>query len=624
MTNTLRATGTTATGTTATTTPRPVHGLTIVDVFKDTARANAGRTAMRWRGENGWESLTWAEYERAVTEVATALRRWGLAPGDRVGVLAANRPEWHIADIGTLAAGLVTVPVYQTNAASQVGYVLAHSGARMCFVENLDQLAKVLLRRNDLPALERVIVMEDVSGLDDGFIVSLAQLRAAGAASPHDPSRGLDDLAKEIAGADLATLVYTSGTTGPPKGTMITHANVMATMRSLTSLVDIRPDDRFLSFLPLSHITERSISNFGQIVGGSETWFARSVATVLDDLQACRPTILFAVPRVWEKFQDGILEHVAAQRGVSRLLADRYLTLAATRSAARSRRGSVPGDVVASAEYQVLDRVVGRAIRHRLGLDRARIVACGAAPVHPDLLRWFHGIGLPIAEGYGQTEVSLCTSTNTPDDTRVGTVGRPIPGVSVRIADDGEIQVRGDNVCAGYWNDDAATAELIDADGWMHTGDLGRFDTDGYLQVTGRKKDLIITAYGKNISPEEIETALRMEPLIAQAVVVGDGRPYLTALVTVDAEAVADWAQHEGRSLDVEALSEDPGLRAALDQAVERVNASHSHAEAIRRWRVLPRELTLAGGELTPTLKVKRNVVVDRWSELIAEMYATP
>jgi long-chain acyl-CoA synthetase len=241
-----------------------------------------------------------------------------------------------------------------------------------------------------------------------------------------------------------------------------------------------------------------------------------------------------------------------------------------------------------------------------------------------DLLRWFHAFGLPIAEGYGQTEVSLCTSTNTPDHTPIGTVGRPIPGVSVKIADDGEILVKSDNVCAGYWQDPAATGELIDTDGWMHTSDLGRLGPDGYLQVTGRKKDLIITAYGKNISPEEIETGLRMEPLIAQAVVVGDNRPYLTALLTIDTDAAAEWAARQGRSLDFEALTSDHDLRAELSRAIERINAVHSHAEGIRRWRVLPSDLTMSGGELTPTLKVKRHVVVERWADVIDEMYAAP
>jgi long-chain acyl-CoA synthetase len=592
--------------------PSPVRGTTIVDVFKETARAHAARTAFRWREQEEWRSLSWGDYERSVAGVATALRDWGLVHGDRVGILATNRPEWHIVDIATMSAGLVSVPVYPSNAASQVCYVLAHSGARVCFVENVDQLTKVLLRRSELPALEHVVVMDDVNGLDDGFITSLDDLRASGTSTRESATGRFDELVKEVKPTDLATLVYTSGTTGPPKGTMITHANVMATMRSLTSLIDIRPDDRFLSFLPLSHITERSISNFGQIVAGSETWFARSIATLAEDLRACRPTILFAVPRVWEKFQDGILEHVAAQRGPARLLANRYLA-GATGPSGRH-----------NVAQRVLGRVVGHKIRRQLGLDHARIVTCGAAPVHPDLLRWFHGIGIPIAEGYGQTEVSLCTSTNTPSDTRIGTVGRPIPGVSVRIADDDEILVKGDNVCAGYWQDEAATSELIDPDGWMHSGDLGRLDADGYLHVTGRKKDLIITAYGKNISPEEIETGLRMEPLIGQAVVVGDNRPYLTALLTIDADAAAEWGSHQGRSLDLEALTEDHDLRAELSKAIERVNVTHSHAEGIRRWRVLPRDLTVSGGELTPTLKVKRNVVMERWADVIDEMYTAP
>jgi long-chain acyl-CoA synthetase len=263
-------------------------------------------------------------------------------------------------------------------------------------------------------------------------------------------------------------------------------------------------------------------------------------------------------------------------------------------------------------------------LRHRLGLDAARLLASGAAPVHPDLLRWFHGIGLPIAEGYGQTEVTLCTSLNPTDDIRIGTVGRPIPGVEVSIADDGEILVRGPNVCVGYWRNEVATAELIDSDGWLHSGDLGVAEVDGYLRITGRKKDLIINAYGKNISPSEIELALRHEPLISQAVVIGDGRPFLTALVTLDADAAVEWATHEGRSLTVASLAEDEGLVAAVGQAIERVNASTSHVEGIRRWRLLPRDLTVASGELTATLKVRREVVAAEFADLIEEMYAEP
>jgi long-chain acyl-CoA synthetase len=416
----------------------------------------------------------------------------------------------------------------------------------------------------------------------------------------------------------LATLVYTSGTTGPPKGAMISHANVMATLRSLTSIIDLTPDERFLSFLPLSHITERSVSHFGQIASGGETWFARSLSAVPEDLRACRPTLFFAVPRVWEKFHERIVEKAEEAPAPVRAALHRYLALA-------EQVGDGSGPPLTTKDrlaHQVLDQSIGRLLRHQLGLDRARMLSSGAAPVHPDLLAWFHGIGLPIAEGYGMTEVTLCTTLNPVGAIKVGTVGRPIPGVEVRIASDGEILVKAPNVCAGYWGRPDATAELIDPDGWLHTGDLGILDADGYLRISGRKKDLIITAYGKNISPSEIETALRHEPLISQAVVVGDDRPFLTALLTLDADAVAQWAHGQGRTMAVEALIGDDDLRAEIADAVERVNAQHSHAEGIRRWRLLPTDLTVAAGELTPTLKVRREVVTDRHADLIEEMYA--
>jgi long-chain acyl-CoA synthetase len=457
-----------------------------------------------------------------------------------------------------------------------------------------------------------------MEGADDGFVQHLGALRAEGRARLVDDPSSFDALVNAVEPGSLATLVYTSGTTGPPKGAMISHANVMATLRSLTSVVALSSGDRFLSFLPLSHITERSVSHFGQVASGGQTWFARSLATVPDDLRACRPTVFFAVPRVWEKFRDALVERAdAAPRPIGQLV-QRYFALAA-------RRGDGTGPWGTASErraHLALDLTVGRLLRHKVGLDKARILASGAAPIHPDLLRWFHGIGLPIQEGYGQTEVSLCTSLNPADDIRIGTVGRPIPGIDVRIGGDGEILVRGANVCAGYWRNPEATEALIDADGWLHTGDLGTLDDDGYLRVSGRKKDLIINAYGKNISPSELETSLRNEPLISQAVVVGDGRPYLTALLTLDAAAVADWAAKSGRTLEIEALVDDPALQGAVADAVARVNDAHSHVEAIRKWRVLPHDLTVADAELTATLKVRRERVIEAHTDLVEEMYA--
>jgi long-chain acyl-CoA synthetase len=596
----------------------PIRGATIVDVFRQTARTRAGAPALRHHDGTAWQAITWRDYEQAVAEAAVGLRSWGLEAGDRVGILSGNRPEWHIADMAVLSAGLVSTPVYSTSSSSQIAYVLADAEVKMCFVEDGQQLSKVLLRRHDLPLLERVVVLGNLDGADDGFVQHLAGLRSDGSRRLEDDPSAFNTLLNAVGAGDLATLVYTSGTTGPPKGAMITHANLMATMRSLTSVVELQPTDRFLSFLPLSHITERCVSHFGQIAAGGETWFARSLATVADDLRACRPTLFFAVPRVWEKFRDAIVEQAAnAPPPVGRVM-QRYLELAACRGDGRTSWGT-DGE---RRLHAALDHTVGALLRHRIGLDRARLVASGAAPIHPDLLRWFHGIGLPIVEGYGQTEVSLCTSLNPPDDIRIGTVGRPIPGIEIRVADDGEILVRGANVCAGYWHNDAATAELIDADGWLHSGDLGALDVDGYLRVTGRKKDLIVNAYGKNISPSELETALRNEPLISQAVVVGEGRPYLTALLTLDADAAAEWATKKGWSVAVENLVDESDLQQAIADAVERVNASHAHVEGIRRWRILPHDLTVADAELTATLKVRRDRVIAEFADLVEEMYA--
>ena len=591
---------------------------TIVHLFREQARLRPDATALRRHDGSAWQAITWREYELAVAETAAGLRAWGLEPGDRVGLLSGNRPEWHIADLGILAAGLVSVPIYATSSSSQATHVLTDAGARLCFVDGGDQLAKLLVRRPDLPEVTHAVVLAPLDGIEDGFVRSLAELRRTGAEVLDADAKAFDVMVDAIDPEQLATLVYTSGTTGPPKGAMISHANVMATLRSLTSIIDLTPAERFLSFLPLSHITERSVSHFGQIASGGETWFARSLSAVPEDLRSCRPTLFFAVPRVWEKFREAIIEKADRAPAPLRAVLQRYLSLA-------ERAGDGSGGQLPTRDrlaYQALDQSVGRLLRRQLGLDKARVLSSGAAPVHPDLLGWFHGIGLPIAEGYGQTEVTLCTTLNPADAIKIGTVGRPIPGVEVRIASDGEILVRAPNVCAGYWGRPDATAELIDPDGWLHTGDLGLLDTDGYLLISGRKKDLIITAYGKNISPSEIETALRHEPLISHAVVVGDDRPFLTALLTLDADAVAQWAHAQGRTTTVEALIDDDDLRAEIADAVERVNEKHSHAEGIRRWRLLPTDLTVAAGELTPTLKVRREVVTRTYGGLIEEMYA--
>ena len=454
--------------------------------------------------------MTWATYGRAIDEAAAGLDALGIEHGDRVAILSWNRPEWQEADLGTLSLGAISVPVYPTSAAPQVGYVLEHSASRVCFVEDAEQLSRVLAQRDRLPALEHVVVLGERVPQDDPLLLSFEGLRALGAqALDRDP----DVVARarhSIKPDDVATIVYTSGTTGPPKGAVLTHANIMAMLRSVTALVPLSPADRFLSFLPLSHITERSVSHFGLIASGGETWFARSISTVAEDLPDCRPTIFFAVPRVWEKIREGVENRVGRLTGVRGRAARAYLSLAFRRARELETQKHMPFPT--KLAWLALDRTVGAQLRAQLGLDRTRITVSGAAPIHPDLVRWFNGVGLPLAEGYGQTEVALATTMNPPGASRVGTVGPPLPGVSVRIADDGEILIKGENVCAGYWHDEDATHALIDEDGWLRSGDLGAFDDHGYLRITGRKKDLIITAHGKNISPQNIETDLAADP----------------------------------------------------------------------------------------------------------------
>ncbi|MGH9235134.1 MAG: AMP-dependent synthetase/ligase [Acidimicrobiales bacterium] len=596
-------------------------GRTLVDLFFDRVDRWPERPALRHVQDGEWRPITWTEYGLVVREVAAGLVALGVAPGDRVGILAGNQPRWHMSDVGIMAAGAVSVPAYPTGASSQVAHVLGHCAARACFVGDRDQLAKLLLARLQLPDLERIVVLgEAPDGLDHEMLLTFDDLRSLGRQRLEQDPATVDERARGVRPDAVATLVYTSGTTGPPKGTMITHENVAETIRSIMRVISVGPSDRFLSFLPLSHIAERCVSHIGQIISGGETWFARGLATMAEDLRACRPTIFFAVPRVWEKFRYEVEGGLAHAPGVVRARVDRLVDLG--REIVDAGQGlRHPPSWQTRLVHAALDRTLGALIRSQLGLDRGRIFVSAAAPIDDDLVRWFHAIGIPIAEVYGQTEDCGPTTMNRPGRIRIGTVGEALPGVDVRIAEDGEVLVRGPNVCAGYWDDPAATAELIQ-DGSMHSGDLGAIE-DGYLRIIGRKKDLIVTSSGKNIAPQDMETRLQAEPFISQAVVVGDGRKFLSAILTLDSDAVEAALDGHGGHGGPEALATHPLVEQEIARAVERLNAGRAPAERIRQWRVLPRDLTVAGGELTPTLKVKRSVVIERFADVIEEMYAT-
>jgi long-chain acyl-CoA synthetase len=491
---------------------------------------------------------------------------------------------------------------------------------KVCFVDSHAQLGKVAEVRDQLPGLERVVLADGAWRTGDSFVIGFDDLQSLGADRLSRDPEEAEMRARQPAPEDLATIVYTSGTTGPPKGAMISHRNIIWTLRQVAPVYGIGEGERMLSFLPLSHIAERMMSDFLPIAVTGETWFARSLATVAEDLPACRPTVFLAVPRVWEKLREGIEAHIRAQPAPIRAALQRYVALGLRHVAAEQDGTSMHRSSL--AVYRSLDSTLGVTIRQTLGLDKGHVLVTAAAPAHADLIRWFHAIGLPLLQIYGQTEGCGPTAATRPEHNRIGTVGVALPGMLLRIADDEEILLKGGNVCRGYLDDPAATAELIDEDGWMHTGDTGAFDLDGSLRIIGRKKDLIITASGKNIAPQGIEVDLHNYPLVSEAIVVGEGRRYLAALLTLDPEELTHWARKRNKLGDLEALAADPDLLAELQAAVDAVNAKRSHAEGIRKFRVLAHVLTAEDGELTPTMKVKRAVVYSRHAEVIEEIYS--
>jgi long-chain acyl-CoA synthetase len=591
---------------------------TIVGTFWRNVDHRPAAVAIRHRVGSDWVAITWSQYGAEVRAVACGLRTIGVGAGDRVAILADNRFEWHVTDIATMSLGAISVPIYATSSPSQVQHALLDSGSSVVVVDSADQLAKVQTIRSSLATVTHVIAIDPV---DDQSVCTWSDLHHVG--TDH---AGTDRVARDVSRLDqVATIVYTSGTTGTAKGAALTHRNVAFTVGALMSVAHVDNHDRFVSFLPLSHIAERVVSHFGQIAGGAETWFARSVATVAEDLHHCRPTIFFAVPRIWEKLRDAIEEQAATRGKAERTALRHYLAVSSTRI--NSPRSGALLTALAYAEWAVLDRLVGVTLRRKLGLDKARMLVSGAAPINPTLLRWFLGIGLPIVQAYGQTEdcgpVTLGVF-NDADGRHIGSVGRALPGVELAIARDGELLVRGDCVCAGYWNNVTATSDLIDNDKWMHTGDLGRIDGDGFTWIVGRKKDLIILAAGHKVVPEELESRLRIEPLILEAVVVGEGRPYLTALITLNPQQLAAWAKAHHKLFSPEALAGDADVHATIAAALDKVNAEIARSETIKQFRILPTPFTAADGELTPTAKVKRNLVIERNDALIDAMYAVP
>ncbi len=562
-----------------------------------------------------WRATRWADHARQVRRAAKALLALGLDEGSTVAILGFNRPEWVTMDLAAMCIGAVPVGIYTTSSPDEVQYIAHHAEAEVILVENAAQWEKVRARRDALPELERVVLMRGAE-VDDPLVIAWDDFLALGdALDDAEVHRRVEALEPD----GLATLIYTSGTTGPPKGVMLSHRNLAWTASVALQLTDATADDVLLSYLPLSHIAEQMLSIHGWCSVGTCVYFAESIEKVPEDLKSARPTIFFGVPRIWEKFNAGVAAKLREATGVkARLVA--WARGVASRVHAHKNRGEpLPG--LLELQYRVAQRLVFSKLREALGLGRVRICVSGAAPVGADVLEFFASLDLPIQEIYGQSEDTGPTSFNSPGKTKYGTVGTPLPGVDVKIADDGEILVRGPNVFLGYYKDPAATEATL-TEGWLHSGDLGAFDADGFLTITGRKKEILITSGGKNITPKNIEADLKRHPLIAEAVLIGDRRPYLTALLVLDPERLAALAREHGDGAAPGDPNGAPYVRKALDAAVGEVNARYARVEAVKKFYVLPKPLSIEGGELTPTMKVKRPVVCARYAAEIDALYA--
>jgi long-chain acyl-CoA synthetase len=564
------------------------------------------------QADGTWRQVSWRQYADEVRQAAKALIALGLEPGQPVAVLGFNRPEWVVFDVAAMAAGGAPAGIYTTSSPDEVAYVLNHSEAPVVLVENEHQWKKIEARRDALTHLRHVVVMKGAPVIDDKLVMSWDEFVAK--ATDVDDAV-LEQRLEALEPGGLATLIYTSGTTGPPKAVMLSHDNLTWTAGQAIPVIGLGPNDRILSYLPLSHIAEQQFTIAAPALSGAQVFFAESIDKLAENLREVRPTIFFAVPRVWEKFQAGISERLGEAHGAKKAIAERAQEVGKKVNTARGI--GEPVRRFASMQYGLFDRLVYSKIREAIGLGDTKYLITAAAPISKELLEFFAGLGITIYEVYGQSEDTGPTTISMPGKVKFGSVGPVYPGVEMRIAEDGEILVRGRNVFLGYYKDPEATDATL-VDGWLHSGDLGEIDEEGFLWITGRKKDLIITAGGKNVAPKNIEGSLKNHVLVSEAVVVGDRRKYLTCLVTIDAEASARFQEVQGTSGDPTA---DPALIAEIQAAIDQVNEGLARVEQLKKFTVLPRELSIEGGELTPTLKVKRNKVAENFAAEIEAMY---
>jgi long-chain acyl-CoA synthetase len=598
-----------------------IAGRTLVGAFADTVERLGAAEALAWKEDGAWRALTWLEYRQAVAEVALGLVGLGLQPHQFTVLMSRNRPEPMIADLGTQHARGVPVFLYNTLAPEQVAYIAGHCDARVAFVEDRHFLGILRQVKDQLPQLEHVVLIEgEPEPGDDGRTMTWAELRAAGRRALAAEPSAFDALWRQVRPDDLAAVIYTSGTTGRPKGVMISQRNVLWEAGASEGFNPARPGERIISYLPLAHATGRWVDLWSQVVFGTTVYCCPDPTQVFHYALEVHPTVMVGVPRVWEKLYAALQAGIAAEPDAGRRQAVEWAIGVGRELVRRRQAGLEPTPDL--AEQAPRAAAICQALRAKVGLDACERAYTGAAPIDPGIIEFFQAIGVPMSEAWGMTELT-CAATGAPAAAqRNGTIGLAGHGVEMKLAEDGEILVRGGCVMQGYYKDPEATAATIDADGWLHTGDLGSVDADGYYQVIGRKKEIIITAGGKNIAPAAIEYLLQQHPLIGQALAIGDRRPYVAALLVLDGEVAPLWARQHGLGeLSLAQLSEHPRVLEEVQRAVDEANTHLARVEQVKRFRLLPGEWTTQTGELTPTLKRRRDVIIDKYARDVEDLY---
>src|SRR6187455_594509 len=594
---------------------------TIPKLFWHQVKARDQRTAFREKTLGIWRATSWREYGEQARAIGMGLVKLGLKRGDVVSILAETVPAWLFADMGTMGAGGVTNGIYPTDSAKQVDYILNDSRSRFLFVENEEQLDKFLEIRDRCPSIAKVFIfdLEGLTDFRDPMVMPLEELMVIG--REHDVAHS-GEWEKRIDASspeDLALLVYTSGTTGPPKGAMISHRNVIFQLRNADAFIPLGSDDEQLAFLPLCHIAERTFTTFLPLRSGAIANFAESIETVPADVREVAPTTFFAVPRIWERFYSGIAIRMKEATWIGRKSYQLAIGIG-LKVAEAELDGRTPSPLLRLA-YRIADFLVLDNIKRAIGMHRIRFAGTGAAPIAPDLIKWYRALGVDMREVYGQTE-NCGLATGMPDRIKLGTVGITAPNTESRISAEGEILLKGPHVFMGYLNQPEKTAETL-RDGWLHTGDVGIKDNEGYVRITDRMKDIIITAGGKNITPSEIENQLKFSPYISDAVVIGDQRKFLSCLVMVDYDSESKYAQDSNVPFtDFTSLCRRPEILGLIEDEITKVNAKFARVEQVRKFRLIEQKLTAEDEELTPTMKLKRKLVNEKYRDLIEAMYA--